>query len=96
MILLLLVENRKPAVDQVCRAGNIVAVARCQEDRKTGNVGGLPKPAQGDLADQRLEFDRIIQMLGKPDTANEKYLVFQRLLSLRKRARLPRAYSDSV
>ena len=38
------------------------------------------------------EFDRLIQMLGKPDTLDEKYLVFQRLLSLRKRSRLPQIY----
>ncbi len=38
------------------------------------------------------EFDRLIQMLGKPETMDEKYLVFQRLLSLRKRSRLPRIY----
>jgi hypothetical protein len=38
------------------------------------------------------EFDRIIEMLGKPKTDNEKYLVFQRLLSLRKRSRLPRLH----
>jgi hypothetical protein len=38
------------------------------------------------------EFDRLIQMLGKPNTLDEKYLVFQRLLSLRKRSRLPRIY----
>lgn len=38
------------------------------------------------------EFDRIIKMLGKPDTMDEKYLVFQRLLSLQKRGRLPRIY----
>ena len=38
------------------------------------------------------DFDRLIQMLGKPDTADEKYLVFQRLLSLRKRSRLPTIY----
>lgn len=38
------------------------------------------------------EFDRLVKMLGKPNTLDEKYLVFQRLLSLRKRARLPRIY----
>ena len=38
------------------------------------------------------DFDRIIEMLGKPSTLNEKYLVFQRLLSLRKRSRLPRLH----
>lgn len=38
------------------------------------------------------EFDRLIKMLGKPETSDEKYLVFQRLLGLRKRARLPRIY----
>jgi hypothetical protein len=38
------------------------------------------------------EFDRLIKMLGKPETMDEKYFVFQRLLSLRKRSRLPHIY----
>lgn len=38
------------------------------------------------------DFDRLIKKLGKPNSMDEKYLVFQRLLSLRKRARLPRIY----
>jgi hypothetical protein len=38
------------------------------------------------------EFDRLVKALGKPETAEEKYRVYQRLLNLRKRARLPRIY----
>lgn len=37
-------------------------------------------------------FDQLIQSLGRRDTIQEKYLVFQRLLNLRKRALLPRIY----
>ena len=38
------------------------------------------------------EFDRLVELLGKDNTMNEKFFVFQRLLSLRKRSRLPRIY----
>ncbi|MBX9681212.1 MAG: hypothetical protein K2X38_20850 [Gemmataceae bacterium] len=37
------------------------------------------------------EFDRLVEMVsGRTHSLDEKYLLFQRLLSLRKRARLPR------
>jgi len=38
------------------------------------------------------EFDRLVQMVGKPDTLDEKYFAYQRLLNLRKRSRLPRIF----
>ena len=38
-------------------------------------------------------FDRLVKMLGKPVTDDHKFLVFQRLLRLRKQGRLIRLHS---
>lgn len=35
-------------------------------------------------------IDQLVQRLGRPESDEEKRLVYQRLLSLRKRGRLPR------
>ena len=56
--LLFLIEDRQAAVDQVRRPGDVVAVRRCQEHGETGDVVRFAQPAERDLPDQRLEFDR--------------------------------------
>ena len=38
------------------------------------------------------EFDRLVAALGLKGTDEERYFIFQRLLSLRKRGRLPQLY----
>jgi hypothetical protein len=38
------------------------------------------------------EFDRLVAALGMKGTDDQRYFVFQRLLSLRKRGRLPQLY----
>lgn len=38
-------------------------------------------------------FDRLMEMLGQQNTNDQKFLVFQRLLRLRKRGRLIRLHS---
>ncbi len=35
------------------------------------------------------EFDELMRHLGKPDSASEKFAVYQRLIQLRKRGRIP-------
>lgn len=41
------------------------------------------------------EFEKIVRMVSeRPDSLDEKFLIFQRLLNLRKRARLPRIMGD--
>ena len=35
------------------------------------------------------EFDQLMRLLGKPDNTAEKFAVYQRLVSLRKRGRIP-------
>src|SRR5437867_646867 len=61
--LLFLIEDRQPAIDQVRRPGDVVAVTRRQEDRETSHVIRLAQPVERDLPNQRLELDRVVQEL---------------------------------
>lgn len=42
------------------------------------------------------DFDRLVKMLNLPDTADQKHLVYRRLLQLRKRGRLPQLGRSSL
>src|SRR6266545_1616283 len=61
--LLFLVEHRQSAIDHIRRSRDIVAVTRCQEDGKTRNVTRLAQASERDLANQRLQLDRIVEKL---------------------------------
>src|SRR4029077_20597950 len=62
--LLLLVEHAESAVDQVRRAGDVVAVGRGKVDGQACDVGRLAEASERDLALQGLQLDGIVQQLG--------------------------------
>ena len=57
------VEHGQPAVDEVGRAGHVVAVRRGEEHGETGDVAGLTEPRQRNLPRQCLELHRVVQQL---------------------------------
>ena len=50
-----------PAIYEVRRPRNVVAVGRCEEHGEAGHVGGRAKTAEGNLPEQRFQLARIVQ-----------------------------------